>query len=200
MIDNFIIEHKNALSDSLCDRLIEKFENNPQRHTKGRVSNQLVPEKKEDTEICVDPWMLHDPEWKDDIKELTDIIKKKISEYVDKYSYIVDDTYIGLKGIQPLSIEKEFNIQRFLPGEGFKVWHCESGNFKYSSRVLVWMVYLNDIKDAGGTLFTQYDHRCQAEKGKLVIWPSGWTHYHKSEISPTETKYIVTGWSGFTPF
>ena len=28
----------------------------------------------------------------------------------------------------------------------------------------------------------------------MLIWPAGWTHFHKSEIAPKETKYIITGW------
>ena len=36
-----------------------------------------------------------------------------------------------------------------------------------------------------------------AVKGKTVIWPSDWPWTHKGIISPTQEKYIVTGWYNF---
>ena len=53
---------------------------------------------------------------------------------------------------------------------------------------------LNTIKEKGGTEFKFQNHKCAAEQGKLVMWPAGWTHFHKSEIAPKEVKYIITGW------
>jgi len=55
-------------------------------------------------------------------------------------------------------------------------------------------VYLNDIEERGGTLFKYQNVRCQPKAGKMVLWPAGWTHFHKSEVAPKETKYILTGW------
>ena len=41
---------------------------------------------------------------------------------------------------------------------------------------------------------TLQDKILQAKKGKLVIWPTDFTHPHKGVISHTEEKYIATGW------
>ena len=98
--------------------------------------------------------------------------------------------FIGLSGI----LEDAFNMQRFDPGKGFFTWHCETGADSNSYRQIVWMVYLNDIKEKGGTLFKYQNLRIAPEAGKMLIWPAGWTHFHKSEIAPKETKYILTGW------
>jgi hypothetical protein len=59
--------------------------------------------------------------------------------------------------------------------------------------MLVFMVYLNDLDD-GGTEFMYQNHTEKAETGKLLIWPTDWTHYHRGQISNTKTKYIITGW------
>ena len=38
--------------------------------------------------------------------------------------------------------------------------------------------------------------KISSEEGKLLIWPSGFTHSHKSQVT-TRTKYILTGWANF---
>ena len=37
----------------------------------------------------------------------------------------------------------------------------------------------------------------KAEEGKILIWPSEWMHLHRGIPSPTQTKYILTGWFSF---
>ena len=59
------------------------------------------------------------------------------------------------------------------------------------------MVYLNTVKDGGETQFYFQDHKEKAEQGKLLIWPVDWTHLHRGIPSPTENKYIFTGWYTF---
>jgi hypothetical protein len=87
-----------------------------------------------------------------------------------------------------------FNIQKYEPNEGFFGWHCERAGNKYSDRLLVWMIYLNDLTDRGETEFFYQQHFETPERGKLLIWPSDWTHLHRGVPSPTQTKYILTGW------
>ena len=38
------------------------------------------------------------------------------------------------------------------------------------------------------------DNSLKAKEGKLVIWPSDFTHPHRGIVSLDEEKYIVTGW------
>ena len=89
------------------------------------------------------------------------------------------------------------NFQRFLPNQGYKKWHCENVGKKSSFRTLVWMLYLNTVEDKGGTDFYYQDLTCKAELGKMVIWPPYWTHLHRSQVSPSEMKYILTGWMAY---
>ena len=46
----------------------------------------------------------------------------------------------------------------------------------------------------GGTHFPYQNKTLNAVKGKLVIWPSDFTHPHVGVISNDEEKYIATGW------
>jgi hypothetical protein len=85
-------------------------------------------------------------------------------------------------------------MQRYTPGEGFHGWHCERAGLTHSNRILAWMFYLNDVTDNGGTQFHYQQHIEQPQAGKLIIWPSDWMYLHRGLTSPTQTKYVLTGW------
>ncbi len=94
-------------------------------------------------------------------------------------------------------IKEDFNIQYYKPGGGYKAWHSEraNGTPMLTVRHLVFMTYLNDVED-GGTEFLFQDLKIlSAKKGLTLIWPADWTHTHRSLISNTSEKYIVTGWT-----
>ena len=44
-------------------------------------------------------------------------------------------------------LNPDIKIQKTLPGEGYHVWHCEVGSIPQSRRLLLCMLYLNDVKD-----------------------------------------------------
>ena len=39
----------------------------------------------------------------------------------------------------------------------------------------------------------------QPRKGLTVIWPADWTHTHRGVPSPSQDKYIATGWYNLKP-
>jgi hypothetical protein len=115
------------------------------------------------------------------------ILEKSQRDYIDRHS-------LAFSKLDPLQISPLFNMQRYEPGEGFHGWHCERASNKYSSRTLVWAIYLNTVTDRGETEFYYQHHFESAEEGKLIIWPSDWMYLHRGVPSPTQTKYILTGW------
>ena len=58
------------------------------------------------------------------------------------------------------------------------------------------MTYLNDVPD-GGTIFADQDIIIPAKKGLTLIWPAGFTHIHKGQITEKHEKQIVTGWYSY---
>jgi hypothetical protein len=56
------------------------------------------------------------------------------------------------------------------------------------------MIYLNTITDKGETEFYYQHHSEPAVACKLIILPSDWTYLHRGVVSPSQTKYILTGW------
>jgi hypothetical protein len=98
---------------------------------------------------------------------------------------------------QELFVNPIFNLQRYAPGEGFKLWHCDWTISDEATepvhRVLAWILYCNDVPN-GGTEFHWQDHHEPAERGKLVIFPAGPSHIHRGRVSEKHSKTIATGW------
>jgi hypothetical protein len=99
----------------------------------------------------------------------------------------------------PWGLTEGINIQWYKPGEGYYDWHTErcDANSPMRDRHLVWMTYLNDVENGGGTQFYHQNTTVGAKKGKTLIWPADWTYTHRGEVAPNEDKYIITGWFNY---
>jgi len=172
------------IDSKICDDIINYF-NNSDKKKKGFV--------------VVDGKQVQDLDYKcstdislDASDSLFDEYNKQLGSCIEKYM----EKYIETKqdyAYYESSVE-QYNIQRYLPKEGFKKWHCE--RCQISSRCLVFMTYLNDVED-GGTYFKYQNILTKAKKGLTLIWPTDFTHTHKGQISNKETKYVLTGWFNF---
>ena len=120
------------------------------------------------------------------MSELQDVLNGYIKKYpwCNKYSAF---------GLVP------FNIQYYPPGGGYKEWHCERGAYfsPIVERHLFFIFYCNSVNNGGETEFFHQDYKCRAEKNKFLLCPVDWTFTHRGIPSPTEDKYIVTGWYNF---
>lgn len=189
----FLYRKENALSPELCESFIKEFEDSNEKHP-GVVSNKEginVTSTKKSTDLSLNPTHFKDAKWGPILKEFIPILYKGYEDYYDRYS-------TGLSNAEPVDISLIFNVQKYSPGEGFYDWHCESSSLKTNHRQLVWMVYLNTLTDRGETAFFYQQHYEEPKQGKLLIWPADWTYTHKGVSSPSQTKYILTGWFDYT--
>jgi hypothetical protein len=179
--NNFIREQ--FLDDiSLCNDLINYFENNPDKF-EGRSAHGVDKSVKDSTDCY-----LRDVDLSNRYFEQLRIIA---DGYVEKFPFC--DNY------SPWGIIDSINIQKYLPGGGFHAWHTERATYlaPNSSRHLVFMTYLNTVENGGETEFFHQDIKIKPQKGLTVIWPADWTHTHRGCPASTETKYIITGWFNF---
>lgn len=111
--------------------------------------------------------------------------------------YLKELPYAGVYGAFGTTCRT--NLQYYPPSGGYKVYHTErTGKGEpEGSRHLVFMTYLNDVTDAGGTQFYHQNVTVQPVKGLTLIWPADWTHTHRGVASPTQEKAIITGWFNF---
>jgi hypothetical protein len=182
MMENFI--HQSFLNDvALCDRVIAFYQNNPNKSI-GLDNNQVDLMKKDSTD-CV----LNDDQ--ELMAEYLMNLSWVIGEYKDKFPFCDSN--------HPWGIVESINVQHYKPHGGYHAWHTErvSDSGLNAARHLVFMTYLNDVEDQGETEFFHQGVKIKPQKGLTVIWPADWTYTHRGVPSPTQDKYIVTGWLSY---
>jgi hypothetical protein len=176
------------IDENLCDSLIDYYENcNEKKPGKVGASGEINTQIKESTDISISP-KINNHVIQTYCYELDKICKKYSSIY--EYCTINQSKW---------NLIEDFNIQKYLPNQGFKLWHYEkTGNIDWAlKRHLVFMTYLNDVTDEGGTEWLYQKVTITPKKGLTVIWPAEWTFTHRGVISKTQTKYITTGWYSY---
>ena len=170
----------------LCDELISFFKSNKNKQpgTNARRGK-----------ISVDHKIKHSIDLYDWNGPLLDAYYKFLCRATDKY--IVE--YPASNNGGPWQVLKSPNIQYYPPQGGYFEWHTEryDNTEPYVSRHLAFMTYLNDVTDKGETQFKHQKVKVKPEKGLTLIWPVDWTHLHRGIASPTQEKYIVTGWFNY---
>jgi hypothetical protein len=192
----FIYSKEHALSSEVCKQVIHLFESMSNLHGPGRTGGPdgkpaVIEAIKRSTDITIDPSFIHHPEWGACINTLLTTLHDCVLEYKEEYKFI--------DKIGSWKLDRDINIQRYFPGEGYYHWHCESAGLDTTHRLLAWMIYLNDVEEGGGTEFNYDLPNLKAVEGSVAIWPSYWTHHHRGITAPNETKYIITGWYIFDP-
>ena len=181
--DNFIDGY--YLSDlSICDSLIDLFEKSDNKCL-GATGQGVNKKIKDSLDLPLNVNNI--------TKELQSYFKELhncVNIYKNKYKFCD-------KTITSWGIEQDFNIQKYKPTQAYHDWHCEKANMFSSKRHLVFMTYLNDVKQGGETEFYYQKIKVKPEKGLTLIWSADWTFTHKGHTTIDEDKYIITGWFDF---
>jgi hypothetical protein len=189
-VGDFMIDH------AVCDRLVELHracdrKGLVKRGRMGKGGNLVVdPEKKDSFDVSVDlvpPDLLKEYAIESYYAEL----QRCLQQYMEQHAL--------LKQLGKFRVTESPAIQHYRPGGGFKMPHFERSGYATTTRMLVWMTYLNDVTDGGGTHFVYQKQTFEAKKGRTLLWPSDFTHTHAGVVSPTQHKYIITGWMNFCP-
>lgn len=182
MVDgNFIEIYENAVPDALCDRIVEKHGELLTNSSAFCDDSDFYggPQKRKDT--C----FYFELDAVNLASELNVALDSALVKYADKYPSL------GMLNFY----SRTCKVQCTPPKGGFHLWHCESGPNDSRCRILVWMVYLNDVPEGEGTTeFIEQGVVLQPKKGSLVLFPASWTHTHRGNPVYTQDKYIATGW------
>ena len=175
----FIHLVENAYSKESCNHLIDFFEKNINLAEPGGAGNK----KLNNLEISLDLDFNNPSSF-----GLELMLSNMISQYKEKFPFI--DSNIVKWHVTPTC-----QLAKYEPNNYYSYVHCEnSGLPKHLSRVFAWMLYLNDIREGGGTYFHHQNFTTKPVAGNLYIWPAGWTHMHVGVNAPYESKYTITGW------
>ena len=184
-MNNFI--YLDYLQDlTLCDDIIA-FHKNCDDKSPGEIGGAngkgVVNKKcKDSTDVALDP--------------------KLQAAYINALQYVTEKyikEYPYCNCYAPWTVKESINVQHYAPKGGYFDNHCERTDAIHpvNNRHLVFMTYLNDMSDAGETEFVNQNIKITPKKGLTVIWPADWTHTHRGISSPTQEKYIVTGWYSY---
>ena len=147
--ENFILAFE-IKNEELLDGLIDYHKNNHEYKYKSEQTTHDV-ETKASTDVNIQ--FVSNNKF---IKEYTNHLIGGLKAYHQKYEHFNPE----------LCIQEGFNIQHYGPGQGYKRWHNERGEYQINQRALVFMTYLNDVPDGGGTEFAYYpDLKIKAQKG-----------------------------------
>jgi hypothetical protein len=174
---------------SICDEIIEWSNNEPNRGY-GNVYDNITSKHgvRKDIKDSIDSNLR-------DNEDLTLRYNQQLQLCCNKYM----EKYPNCDGYWPWAIISPINVQHYLPNGGFHQWHTErfTSVAPMNSRHLVFMTYLNDVTDGGETEFFHQKIKIKPEKGLTLIWGADWTFTHRGITSPTQEKYIVTGWYNY---
>lgn len=190
--NNFIGIYNNVYPEGYCKHLIDEFD---KLENLGCGSNRFIsegapPTHKDDFQIMCTPIK------KDEInyfegKESVSMFFKGLQACYDDYT----NKFSTLRGDRINS--RIMKMQRTPPGGGYHVWHHEQGNDDNAGRVLVYMLYLNSLKEeqAGETEFLYQQLRFKPTENQMILWPASYTHVHRGNaVFGENSKYVVTGW------
>lgn len=224
---NFIVEFENALADDYCDQLIEKFEAFPQKH-QGNTGAGVDKTKKDSLDCTISQFKEWQAECNTlshlilkacvaYAKQFPFLLTGAISPSIknDKTGQIINISYADIPNLRDDQIENlvkmifrldNINMQRYTKGKGgYHHWHSEhyphptEQTQKSLHRVLLWLVYLNDVEEGGETEFFYQNAKIKPKKGSLVLAPVNFTHTHRGSIPVSNDKYVLASWLLYNP-
>lgn len=190
--EQFIGVYENAFSKEFCENAIQFFKNMEEA---GNVLDRNIEEgvaqvRKSDSMLfCSQSKTIN-------LTTCREIHQAFNKVFWDECYKLYAENFWILKELGPHR-SYDFKMQKTEPGQGYHIWHCESGVRETCHRLLVWTLYLNDVVEGGETEFIYQHMRVKPQQGTLVIWPAGFTHTHRGNPPLSNTKYIITGWVDF---
>lgn len=187
--DHNIFVLENAMSETLCDEVVNVFENSYKFQSRVGLGRILDKSIKDSTEVMLDPRNIieHSCIYKKLYSQVFSDIKKLVEKYDSMKYFKYYDTEIEL-----------FKIQRTEAGHVCYAPHIDnSGCPSSKERMLAFIYYLNTVPEGGGTRFIHQCMETKAVKGNALFFPPFWTHEHEG-INPISTHKIIL--NGFVKF
>ena len=190
---SIVYEKTNLIPPEICKKIISIFENVSDKH-QGLTTEGLQLHLKK----CVDAYMNPDDNsWKQIEKYITAKILNEINPFIN---YMSSDVF-KLSSLEHfISIFKGV-FSETLTLSGLQVGKYETSDYfkphididSQNERVFAIILYLNTLEKGQGGETSFYDGRViTPEEGKLIIFPTTWTHLHQGCEVIGGYKYIIT--------
>ena len=115
------------------------------------------------------------------------------------------DTYLTVfplaNNFPSFSVTESYQVLRYLDGGAYHVVHSDFYPYgMYNRRHLTGVGFLNDVAEGGELVFPQQNDAIRPQAGRFVIFPSGWTHSHKTLPPVGQSRYVLQMWWGFDQY
>jgi len=221
-MDSFILQFDNVIAASTCDHLITKFEVDDARRP-GRTGSGVDPSKKLSTDLSISTLNNWHSESSDIRAIVKRGLLHYVRTYPFMITGAISPTIIDPSSGAPRTIKAEeipalsdealtiivdqifeqddINMQFYEANSGgYPHWHSEQfpdpnkPTNDSLHRVLLWLIYLNDVSEGGETQFFYQQASIQPKAGRLVIAPCGFTHTHRGNQPVSSNKYVLASW------
>lgn len=187
-----IAVYDGLISTHLCSSIIQKLE--PVHNLisfDGQVMDGVFKATKRTSDLPFsnnERLNSHGLSWDADFKASDEAIvtglKAALSHYTQQYRALYDLVH---------PVDSGFNLQRYTKSEGFYREHVDSLPWERSTnhRVLAALVYLNTIEHGGHTNFPLHEVSVAPVVGRIVLFPTTWTHPHEGCPSFSEDRWLI---------
>ena len=201
---NYIYTANNMISDNICQEIIkyiEEFKSNKFGKEGTTLGKNLNKDMKNSYDIYMDSGFVESQD--KNFRRIFTGLYHAIFSYTHYYlchtgnygTKNIGLSYDNWKNSRPIYYSKsivweDLCFRKYNANEGayFKP-HFDKpiGN----NRILAGIIYLNKLNKGGSIVFPQYNKKIKPDAGKLVMFPSNFTHLHYTEPSDTDRYCVV---------
>ena len=183
--DSGIMVAENVIPADKCKFLIDYFDN---MHKAGMTHErpQMHHIMQDEQLFMISPDIVTSVQAHDIMSRVNDAVMTNMyAPYNKKYDILQKHDKHSISAIK---------IQKTTMGSGYHVWHSEVMGKMCNERLLVFIIYLNDVEEGGETEFLYYPRRIKPKTGRGILFPCHFQHTHRGNQPLSGEKYIVTGW------
>ncbi len=169
-----VIRSYRILPDSLCDSLVELFEQDSINHEP--VDHYCKPSF---TQL--------------NLNEHHAKIVPTLSQYAIDAINLYKEDVPEAKYLPPSKYFEQFRIKRYNVGghERFDE-HVDVVNYATAKRCVAMLFYLNSVPVGGQTTFPYHGETFRPTQGYVTVFPPSWDYPHTGEAPISNTKYIMS--------
>jgi hypothetical protein len=179
--------NENALSKTICKKIIDLFEKEPNKY-QGVTAGGAITEIKNTLDFVIPNSSVN---WSKIRNLLEEELKRNVIKYINKISKIDNYKIVNTDFLTT----GEFMVQKYTRNCGKYNYHndftVDHENKKY--RVITYIFYLNDVVEGGETEIWERV-KIQPKAGQMLLFPACWTFPHRGVMPISDNKYIITGW------
>jgi hypothetical protein len=176
-LTDLIKVYDNVLDKSICDFLIQLFEENQDKHEV--IRNNRKPNFTQFN-------LTQNVSISKEVQEKHNTLISKVFSYKKEYYNFIDERCFPSE-----HAFEQFRIKRYLnTGDEAFDCHVDVTDYESSRRFLSFFWYLNDVDDGGETTFCDLEIKPTA--GRMVIFPPLWMFPHAGKPPISNSKYILS--------